>query len=162
MWHRLVATICHASQALAFWAKKKLDIISRQRSPFTVTLRFAASLKKYVPTMPPVHKPQQTVTFSGCIGSFCNSSDRSSKSTIIIGPSKSVLVYALHSLEYVLGLARFRVFVPKLLFLYDTAEIFSSVGTLRKRFGGLMSNNVNLVRNLVTIARIAASMGRLN
>ena len=36
-----------------------------------------------------------------------------SKSTIIIGPSKSVLVYALHSLEYVLGLARFRVFVPK-------------------------------------------------
>ena len=37
-----------------------------------------------------------------------------SESTIIIGPSKSVLVYALHSLEYVLGLARFRVFVPKL------------------------------------------------
>ena len=31
-----------------------------------------------------------------------------SESTIIIGPSKSVLVYALHSLEYVLGLARFR------------------------------------------------------
>ena len=37
-----------------------------------------------------------------------------SESTIIIGPSKSVLVYALHSLEYVLGLARFRVLVPKL------------------------------------------------
>ena len=36
-----------------------------------------------------------------------------SESTIIIGPSKSVLIYALHSLEYVLGLARFRVFVPK-------------------------------------------------
>ena len=35
-----------------------------------------------------------------------------SESTIIVGPSKSVLVYALHSLEYVLGLARFRVFVP--------------------------------------------------
>ena len=35
-----------------------------------------------------------------------------SESTII-GPAKSVLVYALHSLEYVLGLARFRVFVPK-------------------------------------------------
>ena len=33
------------------------------------------------------------------------------------GPSKSVLVYALHSLEYVLGLARFRVFVPKLLYI---------------------------------------------
>ena len=37
-----------------------------------------------------------------------------SESTIIIGPSKSVLVYALHSLEYVLGLARFRVFVPNI------------------------------------------------
>ena len=37
-----------------------------------------------------------------------------SQSTIIIGPSKSVLVYALHSLEYVLGLAQFRVFVSKL------------------------------------------------
>ena len=41
-----------------------------------------------------------------------------SKSTIIIGPSNSVLVYALHSLEYVLGLARFRLFVPKLLLLW--------------------------------------------
>ena len=40
-----------------------------------------------------------------------------SASTIIIGPSKSVLVYALHSLEDVLGLARFRVFMPKLLLL---------------------------------------------
>ena len=40
-----------------------------------------------------------------------------SESTIIIGPSKSVLVYAVHSLEHVLGLARFRVFVPKLLLL---------------------------------------------
>ena len=38
-----------------------------------------------------------------------------SDSTIIIGPSKSVLVYALHNLENVLGLARFRVFVSKLL-----------------------------------------------
>ena len=41
-----------------------------------------------------------------------------SESTIIIGPSKSVVVYALHSLEKVLGLVRFRVFVPKLLLLY--------------------------------------------
>ena len=38
-----------------------------------------------------------------------------SESTIIVGPSKSVLVYALHGLEYVLGLGRFRVFGPKLL-----------------------------------------------
>ena len=37
-----------------------------------------------------------------------------SEFTIIVAPSKSVLVYALHRLEYVLGLARFRVFVPKL------------------------------------------------
>ena len=37
--------------------------------------------------------------------------DGGSESTIIIGPSKSALVYALHSLKYVLGLARFRVFV---------------------------------------------------
>ena len=38
-----------------------------------------------------------------------------SEFTIIIGPSKSVLVYTLHSFEYGLGLARFRVFVPKFL-----------------------------------------------
>ena len=41
-----------------------------------------------------------------------------SESTIIIGPSKSVLVYALHNLENVLGLTRFRLFVPKLLLYY--------------------------------------------
>ena len=41
-----------------------------------------------------------------------------SESTIIIGPSKSVLCNAIHSLECVLGLARFRVFVPKLLLYY--------------------------------------------
>ena len=39
--------------------------------------------------------------------------------TIIIGPSKSALVYALHSLENFLGLARFRVFVLKLLLLHS-------------------------------------------
>ena len=42
-----------------------------------------------------------------------------SASTIIIGPSKSVLVYAPYSLENVLGLARFRVFVPKLFIIFD-------------------------------------------
>ena len=41
-----------------------------------------------------------------------------SESTIIIGPSKSVLVYALHSLEYVLGLVRFRVFMQKKYYLF--------------------------------------------
>ena len=42
--------------------------------------------------------------------------------------------------------------------LADTAAIFSSVCTLRRRVSVLMSNNVNLVRFLVTIARIAASV----
>ena len=41
-----------------------------------------------------------------------------SASTIIVGPSKFVLVYALHSLEDVLDLARFRAFVPKLYYYY--------------------------------------------
>ena len=41
-----------------------------------------------------------------------------SESTIIVGPSKSVLVYALYSLEYVLGLARFRMFEPKLYIIF--------------------------------------------
>ena len=36
--------------------------------------------------------------------------------------NKSILVYALHSLEYVVGLARFRMFVPKLLLLLCSME----------------------------------------
>ena len=51
-----------------------------------------------------------------------------SESTIIVGPSKSVLVYALHSLQYVLGLARFRVFVPNLLlflFIFGPVLLFN-------------------------------------
>ena len=48
-----------------------------------------------------------------------------SESTIIIGPSKSVLVYALHSFENVLGLARFRAFVPKLLLYLKIYEILT-------------------------------------
>ena len=40
-----------------------------------------------------------------------------SESTIIIAPFKSVLVYALHRLENVLGLVQFRVFVPKLYYI---------------------------------------------
>ena len=47
-----------------------------------------------------------------------------SESTINIGPSKSLLVYVLHSLEYVLGLARFRVFVPKLFILVSNPKSF--------------------------------------
>lgn len=63
MWYSLIETTSHASQALAFFLAKKLDITARQRSPSTVTLRFAALLKKYGLMMPPNNKPHQTVTF---------------------------------------------------------------------------------------------------
>ena len=56
-----------------------------------------------------------------------------SESTTIVGPSKSDLVYALHSLEYVLGLARFRVFVPNLL-LYVYIKIKNFVHFLNNFF----------------------------
>ena len=59
-----------------------------------------------------------------------------SESTIIIGPSKSDLVYALHSLEYVLGLARFRVFVPNLYYYRkNTGKLISSFITIYLNFG---------------------------
>ena len=47
-----------------------------------------------------------------------------SESTIIIGPSKSVLVYTFHSLEYVLGLIRFRVFVPNYIYSFLLSVFF--------------------------------------
>ena len=50
-----------------------------------------------------------------------------SDSTIIIGPSKSVLVYVLHSLEYVLGIARFRVFVQKCRYFKENDKRYTSV-----------------------------------
>ena len=46
------------------------------------------------------------------------------ESTIIVGPSKSVLVYALNSLENVLDLGRFRVFVPNI-YIYIQATSIS-------------------------------------
>ena len=64
-----------------------------------------------------------------------------SETTIIIGPSKSVLVYALHSLN-VLGLARFRVFVPKLYYIISIIEEYSmgkvALYNILKYFGVLM------------------------
>ena len=55
-----------------------------------------------------------------------------SESTIIVGPSKSVLVYALHSLEYVLGLAQFRVFVPN---IYNNSHIiYKSIFIYKEEF----------------------------
>ena len=67
-----------------------------------------------------------------------------SQSTIIIGPSKSVLVYALHSLAYVLGLARFRMFVPKLYYIYTCIclmVVYSEWLTLEK-FKEIVLQNV--------------------
>ena len=56
--------------------------------------------------------------------------DGDTESTIISRPSKYILVYALHSLEYVLGLARFRVFVPNLfIILYVFSVCFKCVIT---------------------------------
>ena len=79
-----------------------------------------------------------------------------SQSTIIIGPSKSVLVYALHSLEYVLGLARFRVFVPKLFIYYNLFYFLIILIFLlqkNKKFGEIKKFNVTAVSDcpLLTI-----------
>ena len=56
-----------------------------------------------------------------------------SESTIIVGPSMSVLVFALHSLEYVLGFARFRVFEPKLYYYYYIHVDFTNMPTDYKK-----------------------------
>ena len=66
-----------------------------------------------------------------------------SESTIIIGPSKSVLVYALHSLEYVLGLARFRVFVPNLLLFNLNTKIWLEELSFGSNFGNLRAIGSN-------------------
>ena len=64
-----------------------------------------------------------------------------SESSIIVGPSKSVLVNALQSLEYVLGLARFRMFVPKLLLLLSEENRKNSRKMLFLTFPGFLSIN---------------------
>ena len=60
-----------------------------------------------------------------------------SESTIIIGPSKSVLVYTLHSLEYVLGFVRFRVFVLNYIYIspYERNAIMRSISMFRLQRG---------------------------
>ena len=72
-----------------------------------------------------------------------------SKFTIIIGPSKSVLVYALHSLEYILGLARFRVFVPKL--YYIIIIIFGKIFVFKVFGRSLIPNSVTQLTNNLPI-----------
>ena len=67
-----------------------------------------------------------------------------SESTILIGPSKSVLVYALHSLEYVLGLARFRVFVPKLyIYIYCITASTYKTGTFPRSSIGMLNKSLD-------------------
>ena len=63
-----------------------------------------------------------------------------SESTIITGPFKSVLVYAVHSLENVLGLARFRVFVPN---MYVCMNIYVNI-SLGSEFANLRTLRMNL------------------
>ena len=57
-----------------------------------------------------------------------------SESTIIIGSSKVHLVYALHSLVYVLGLARFRVFVPNYIYIFEYINISTKTTCVEKMF----------------------------
>ena len=76
-----------------------------------------------------------------------------SESTIIIGPSKSVLVYTLHSLEYVLGLARFRVFVPNYIYIKVNNELvinemYSLLGTQLLFEDVLVANPLNFKKSL--------------
>ena len=52
------------------------------------------------------------------------------ESTIIIGLSKTVVVYALHSLEYVLGLAGFGVFVPNYIIYKFGERVISRNGSV--------------------------------
>ena len=65
-----------------------------------------------------------------------------SESTIIVGPSKSVLVYVLHSLEYVLGLARFRVFVQKLYVIFKKIKCFNETKLNLELYAALMVQNL--------------------
>ena len=60
-----------------------------------------------------------------------------------LNSSKFVLVYALHSLEYVLGLARFRVFVPKLHYYLYIIMLKNTIAVLQKTFirSALMTNH---------------------
>ena len=68
-----------------------------------------------------------------------------SVSTIIIGPSKSALVYALHSLEYVLGLARFRVFVPN----YIYKDLWSCFYEIQMLYDRYLIHHIFIDRKLV-------------
>ena len=96
--------------------------------------------------------------------------DGGSKSTIIISSSKSVLVYALHSLEYVLGLVRFRVYVPKL-YMYVCDEDVLTECQCQNWFAKFRFCNFNLedaprpgspANRLITTREIAERFNLLN
>ena len=76
------------------------------------------------------------------------------ESTIIIARSKSVLVFVLHSLEYVLGLARFRVFVPKLYYykkVLNLVQTSVNYSTIIMAIDPVSSSLQPLVRNMIII-----------
>ena len=79
-----------------------------------------------------------------------------SESTKIIGPSKSDLVQALHSLEYVLGLARFRVFMSKLYYYiwHIMAQVKASLSVNTSDFSRLKSNSWMCISMFVGIVLI--------
>ena len=58
-----------ATPVSLIFGNKNAFIITLWRAPSTVTHTPSAFLKKYSPSVPPAHKPHQTVHFSGCIGS---------------------------------------------------------------------------------------------
>ena len=77
-----------------------------------------------------------------------------SESTIIVGPSKSVLVYALHSFEYVLGFARFQVLVPKLYYVEAHAK--------RASINALEDNIYNSIYSWATSRNVAKCMPKMD
>ena len=84
-----------------------------------------------------------------------------SESTIIIGPSKSVLVYLLHSLEYVLGLARFRVFVPKLLLLIRIRTLYLKSDIMITILGRQLGLQLLACRKSMQISAAQAAIQKL-
>ena len=68
-----------------------------------------------------------------------------SESTIIIGPSKSVLVYALHSLEYVLGPCPISGVRAKLILILYVAKSFNNCDFLFRKLSEFRENaNISL------------------
>ena len=82
-----------------------------------------------------------------------------------VGPSKSVLVYTLHSLEYVLGLARFRVFVTNI-YIYIITIIgrsFKYVLVFKFHSLDILALHTGVASNIVMyIGHVLKLLGLLN